>query len=68
MPKMSKESFDVSFTRHYQSIYRKSENPSLVGYADADWAGRIVDTKSTSGYLFTTNGTAVTGNQENKAR
>lgn len=34
-------------------VYKKNENAeTLIGYADADWAGDKEDRKSTSGYVF----------------
>lgn len=33
-------------------VYSKVNEPNLVGYSDADWAGDVKDRKSTSGYCF----------------
>ena len=40
-------------------LYEDNSNKSILGYSDADWAGDIVDRRSTSGYVFTLNGAAV---------
>ena len=39
--------------------YQKSENGTLIGYSDADWAGDLDDRHSTSGNLFLIAGGAV---------
>lgn len=41
-------------------LYRKTNSPPLVGYADSDWAGALDDRKSTTGYLFEVFGAVVT--------
>ena len=41
-----------------------SSSPTLLGYADADWASDINDRKSTSGYVFTLGGGAVSWNSK----
>ena len=33
-----------------------SSSPSLLGYANTDWASNVNDCKSTSGYIFTLGG------------
>lgn len=48
-------------------LYEKYSNKSIVGYSDADWAGDIVDRKSTSGYIFTLNGAAVSWKSKKQA-
>jgi hypothetical protein len=35
------------------------ENNSLIGYADADWAGDVVDRKSNTGYVFKYKGSVI---------
>ena len=39
--------------------YRKSDSLEIEGYSDADFAGDIDDQKSTSGYVFTLPGGAI---------
>ena len=39
--------------------YRRSEGIRLVGYTDSDWAGSVVDRKSTSGCCFSLGSTTV---------
>lgn len=39
-------------TMSYGLWYKSVENPSLIGYSDSDWAGRLEDRKSTSGQVF----------------
>ena len=40
-------------------VYRGATNPALCGYTDADWAGDQDSARSTSGYVFTLNGGAI---------
>lgn len=42
-----KGSVDLSLTYKCEN-----QNPKLLGYSDADWAGDVTDRKSTSGYIF----------------
>lgn len=37
----------------------KSEVNELIGYSDSDWCGDLTDRKSTSGYVFKFNDTAI---------
>ena len=46
-------------TVNYGLYYPLGVKSSVVGYSDSDWAGDINDRKSTSGYVFLVNGTAV---------
>ena len=47
-------------TVDYGLCYKSgSQSDECVGYSDSDWAGDINDRKSTSGYLFQLNGTAI---------
>ena len=36
-----------------------SSSPTLLGYADANWASNVNNCKSTSGYIFTLGGSAI---------
>jgi hypothetical protein len=49
----------VAGTTHYHLVYSPSGNDTVVGYSDADWAGCVDTRKSTSGYVFTLGGAAV---------
>ena len=42
----------INGTLDYGLWYLKDSNACLVGYSDADWAGRVDDRKSTSGGCF----------------
>jgi hypothetical protein len=46
-------------TKDLMLTYRKSENLEVVGYSDSDLAGCVDDKKSTSGYIFTLAGGAI---------
>ena len=39
-------------TKEKKLVFKKSENPSLIGYVDADWGEDLTDRRSFSGYLF----------------
>ena len=39
-------------TKCRKPTYRKSEKLGLTGFSDADWAGKLDDRKSTSGFCF----------------
>jgi hypothetical protein len=52
----------VKGTVNYGVLFPKHEAKSdvkLVGYSDSDWSGDRVDRRSTSGYVFLLNGTAI---------
>ena len=46
-------------TKDYMLIYRRSDSLEIKGYSDADFAGDKDDRKSTSGYVFTLTGGAI---------
>jgi len=46
-------------TKNYMLTYGKSDNLVVVGYSNADFAGCVDDKKSTSGYIFTLAGGAI---------
>ncbi|KAL0546984.1 hypothetical protein IC582_016904 [Cucumis melo] len=46
-------------TSEYGLFYKKSEKSSLVGLTDSDYAGDLGDRKSTFGYVFMMNSTAI---------
>ena len=46
-------------TKSLMLIYKKSDNLQIVGYSDADFAGCVDTKKSTSGYVFTLAGGAI---------
>ena len=48
-------------TADHQLILSRSafSSPTLLGYADADWASDVNDCKSMSGYVFTLGGGAI---------
>ena len=46
-------------TKDYMLIYRRSDSLEIKGYSDADFAGDKDDRKSTSGYVFTLAGGAI---------
>ena len=46
-------------TRNRGIVYGGASNEALCGYTDADWAGDYDSAKSTSGYVFTLNGGAI---------
>ncbi|MHB1946432.1 MAG: reverse transcriptase domain-containing protein, partial [Metallibacterium sp.] len=45
-------------TQNFNIIYSKTNEP-LIGYADSNWGGGAKDRKSTSGYVFTYGGAAI---------
>ena len=54
-------------TCEYGLLYNQLGNESIIGYSDADWAGDIGDRKSTSGYVFTFGGAAVSWKAKKQA-
>ena len=46
-------------TLNYGLLYSKDGAKDLVGFSDSDWVGDLNDRKSTSGFIFQVNGTAV---------
>ena len=46
-------------TKDYMLTYQKSDNLEVVGYSDADYARCVDSRKSTSGYIFTLVGGAI---------
>ena len=46
-------------TKSHMLVYRRSDALEIVGYSDADWAGCKDTKKSTSGYVFTLAGGAI---------
>jgi hypothetical protein len=42
--------------------YRRSSSLQIVGYSDANWAGCVDTLNSTSGYIFTHSGRAISWN------
>ena len=49
----------IQGTKDLMLIYKKSDNLEVVGYSDADFAGCVDTKKSTSGYIFTLAGGAI---------
>jgi hypothetical protein len=46
-------------TKGYMLTYRRSDNLQVIGYSDSDHAGCVDSKKSTSGYVFTLAGGAI---------
>jgi hypothetical protein len=58
--KMAKKAMRcVQGTKHYMLTYRSSAYLEIKGYSDADYAGDRDERKSTSGYIFTLAGGAI---------
>ena len=55
----------LKYTQNYGLHYSKYP-VVLEGYCDANWISDIKDSKSTSGYLFTLNGGAVSWKSSNQ--
>ena len=49
----------VQGTKGLMLMYRRSDTLEIEGYSNADFAGDIDDRKSTSGYIFTLAGGAI---------
>ena len=49
----------VQGTKGLMLTYRRSDSLEIEGYSDSDFAGDIDDRKSTSGYVFTLAGGAI---------
>ena len=47
-------------TPDYGLLYNSGNSAECIGFSDSDWAGDSDDRKSTSGYVFQINGTAIT--------
>jgi hypothetical protein len=49
----------IKSTLNYGIVFLSSGNDSLLGHCDADWAGDVDTRRSTTGYVFTLSGGAV---------
>jgi len=49
----------VQGTKGLMLTYRRSDSLHIEGYSDLDFAGDVDDRKSTSGYVFTLTGGAI---------
>jgi hypothetical protein len=49
----------VQGTKDFMLTYRRSDTLAIKGYSDADYAGDKEDRKSTTGYVFTLAGGAI---------
>jgi hypothetical protein len=49
-------------TKHLGIVFCRDAAPVLVGYSDADWSGDVDSSRSTTGYVFTVAGGAVSWN------
>ena len=47
-------------------MFRKNNHLNVDGYTNADWAGNILDRKSTSGYFTLVGGNLVTWRSKKK--
>ena len=46
-------------TKSFMLVYKHVDNLRVVGYSDSDFGGYVDDLKSTSGYIFTFVGAAI---------
>ena len=53
-------------TLDYALFYVADVPLALYGYTDADWAGSIVDRRSTSGFIFSFRSAAITWSSKNQ--
>lgn len=51
-------------TMDHRLQFSKQSNPDLTGYSDADWGGDAEERKSTTGYVFTKMGGAISWNSK----
>lgn len=51
-------------TRDLGLYFQSDKNPKIVGFCDSDWGGDLGTRRSTTGYLFTLNGTAISWNSK----
>jgi len=51
-------------TKDMKLCFSNKDSNSIIGYSDADWAGDSEDRKSTTGYLFMTQGGAISWNSK----
>ena len=51
-------------TRNIHIRYSKTGSTTLTGFSDSDWAGDLERRKSTTGYLFTLGGAAISWNSK----
>lgn len=51
-------------TRDLGLLYQSDKNPKIVGFCDSDWGGDLGSRRSTTGYIFTANGTAISWNSK----
>ena len=53
-------------TLNFGLLYCQENEDKCTGYLDADWAGDLDDHKSTSGYIFTLSGAAVSWRRKSR--
>ena len=49
----------MNYTKNYSLSLITNQDSKLCGYVDSDWAGDTNDRKSTSGYIFTYDGSTI---------